>query len=210
MIENIHWLGHDTFRIENDKTIYTDPYELKGELPKADLILITHDHFDHLSPKDVAKVAKEDTVIVTIAAAAQKLKGDVRVVKPGESLTVQGIPIETVPAYNVNKFRSPGQPFHPKGSGHVGFIFTVGGQRIYHAGDTDVIPEMDDIQADIALLPVGGTYTMTADEAAQAANTIQPKLAIPMHHSAIVGSVKDAQRFRDLCSMEVIILSQEG
>jgi L-ascorbate metabolism protein UlaG (beta-lactamase superfamily) len=210
MIENIHWLGHDTFRIENDKTIYTDPYELKGELPKADLILITHDHFDHLSPKDVAKVAKEDTVIVTIAAAAQKLKGDVRVVKPGESLVVQGIPIETVPAYNVNKFRSPGQPFHPKGSGHVGFIFTVGGQRIYHAGDTDVIPEMDDIQADIALLPVGGTYTMTADEAAQAANTIQPKLAIPMHHSAIVGSVKDAQRFRDLCSMEVIILSQEG
>ncbi len=210
MIENIHWLGHDTFRIENDKTIYTDPYELKGELPKADLILITHDHFDHLSPKDVAKVAKEDTVIVTIAAAAQKLKGDVRVVKPGESLTVLGIPIETVPAYNVNKFRSPGQPFHPKGSGHVGFIFTVGGQRIYHAGDTDVIPEMDDIQADIALLPVGGTYTMTADEAAQAANTIQPKLAIPMHHSAIVGSVKDAQRFRDLCSMEVIILSQEG
>lgn len=210
MIENIHWLGHDTFRIENDKTIYTDPYELKGELPKADLILITHDHFDHLSPKDVAKVAKEDTVIVTIAAAAQKLKGDVRVVKPGESLVVQGIPIETVPAYNVNKFRSPGVPFHPKEAGHVGFIFTVGGQRIYHAGDTDVIPEMDDIQADIALLPVGGTYTMTADEAAQAANTIQPKLAIPMHHSAIVGSVKDAQRFRDLCSMEVIILSQEG
>jgi L-ascorbate metabolism protein UlaG (beta-lactamase superfamily) len=210
MIENIHWLGHDTFRIENDKTIYTDPYELKGELPKADLILITHDHFDHLSPKDVAKVAKEDTVIVTIAAAAQKLKGDVRVVKPGESLVVQGIPIETVPAYNVNKFRSPGVPFHPKEAGHVGFIVTVAGRRIYHAGDTDVIPEMDDIQADVALLPVGGTYTMTADEAAQAANTIQPKLAIPMHHSAIVGSVKDAQRFRDLCSMEVIILSQEG
>ena len=210
MIENIHWLGHDTFRIENDKIIYTDPIKLKGKPPKADLILITHDHFDHCSPEDVAKLVKDDTVIVTIAAAAQMLKGDVRVVKPGESLVVQGIPIETVPAYNVNKFRSPGVPFHPKESGHVGFIVTVAGRRIYHAGDTDVIPEMDDIQADIALLPVGGTYTMTADEAAQAANTIQPKVAIPMHHSAIVGSVKDAQRFRDLCSMEVIILSQEG
>ncbi len=210
MIENIHWLGHDTFRIENDKTIYTDPYELQGELPKADLILITHDHFDHYSPDDVAKIAKDDTVIVTIAAVAQKLKGDVRVVKPGDSITVLGIPIEAVSAYNVSKFRSPGVPFHPKESGHVGFILTVGGLRIYHAGDTDVIPEMDDIEADIALLPVGGTYTMTADEAAQAANRIRPKVAIPMHHSAIVGSIKDAERFRDLCEMEVVILSQEG
>lgn len=209
MIENIHWLGHACFRIEDDKTIYTDPYQLKGTTPKADLILITHDHFDHCSPDDVAKVAKDDTVIVTIAAAAQKLKGDVRVIKPGDSITVLGIPIEAVPAYNVNKFRSPGQPFHPKESGHVGFIFTVGGQRIYHAGDTDVIPEMKDIQADIALLPVGGTYTMTADEAAQAANIIRPKVAIPMHHSAIVGSIKDAERFKELCETEVVILPQE-
>jgi L-ascorbate metabolism protein UlaG (beta-lactamase superfamily) len=210
MIENIHWLGHAGFRIEDDKTIYIDPYQLKGKPPKADLILITHDHFDHFSPDDVAKVAKDDTVIVTIAAVAQKLKGDVRVVKPGDSLTVLDIPIEAVPAYNVNKFRSPGEPFHPKESGHVGFILTVGGLRIYHTGDTDVISEMDDIEADIALLPVGGTYTMTADEAAQAANRIKPKVAIPMHHSAIVGSVKDAQRFCDLCQMEVIILSQES
>ncbi len=209
MIENIHWLGHDTFRIENDKTIYIDPYELKGKPPEADLILITHDHHDHCSPDDVARVAKDDTVIVTVAAAARRLKGDVRVVKPGESLVVHGILIETVPAYNVNKFRSPGVPFHPQESGHVGFILTVGGVRIYHAGDTDVIPEMDDIEADIALLPVGGTYTMTADEAAQAANRIKPKVAIPMHHGAIVGSVRDAQRFRDLCQMEVVILSQE-
>ena len=210
MIENIHWLGHDTFRIENDKTVYLDPIKLKGKLPKADLILITHDHHDHCSPHDVAKLAKDDTVIVTIAAAAQKLKGDVRLVKPGESLVVQGIPIETVPAYNVNKFRSPGVPFHPKESGHVGFIITVGELRIYHAGDTDVIPEMDDIQADVALLPVGGTYTMTADEAAEAANRIKPKVAIPMHWGTSVGSDRDAQRFRDLCGVEVVILSQEG
>ncbi|MFV2045081.1 MAG: MBL fold metallo-hydrolase, partial [Anaerolineales bacterium] len=201
MIENIHWLGHDTFRIENDKTIYIDPIKLKGRPPKADLILITHDHFDHCSPDDVAKLAKNDTVIVTIAAAAQKLKGDVRVVKPGESLVVQGIPIETVPAYNVSKFRIPGVPFHPQESGHVGFILTVGGVRIYHAGDTDVIPEMDDIETDVALLPAAGTYTMTADEAAQAANRIKPKVAIPMHYGTIVGSVRDAQRFRDLCEV---------
>ncbi|MGA9351017.1 MAG: MBL fold metallo-hydrolase [Anaerolineae bacterium] len=210
MIENIHWLGHDTFRIENDKIIYIDPYELKGKPPKADLILITHDHSDHCSPDDVAKIAQDDTVIVTIAAAARRLKGDVRVVKPDESLVVQGVPIETVSAYNVNKFRSPGVPFHPKESGHVGFIITVGGKRIYHAGDTDVIPEMDDIEADIALVPVGGTYTTTADEAAQAANRIKPKVAIPMHYGAIVGSDMDAQLFRDLCDMEVVILSQEG
>ena len=210
MIENIHWLGHASFRIENDKTVYIDPIKLEGRPPKADLILITHDHFDHCSPDDVARVAKDDTVIVTIAAAAQNLKGDVRVVKPGESLTVLGIPIEAVPAYNVNKFRSPGVPFHPQESGHVGFIFTVGGQRIYHAGDTDVIPEMDDVEADIALLPAGGTYTMTADEAAQAANRIQPQVAIPMHWGTIVGSKRDAERFSDLCQMEVVILSRAG
>jgi len=146
--------------------------------------------------------------VVTIAAAAKKLKGDVRTVKPGESLAVKGVPIETVPAYNVNK------PFHPKAAGHVGFIVTAGGQRIYHAGDTDLIPEMKDIKTDIALLPVSGTYVMTADEAAQAVDRIKPKVAIPMHYGAgVAGTKKDAERFRDLCSMkgmEVVILPQEG
>ena len=203
MIENIHWLGHASFRIDAEKTIYIDPWKLAKGARKADLILITHDHYDHCSPEDVAKIAKDDTVVVTIAAAAPKLKGDVRIVKPGDSLTVAGIPIEAVPAYNV------GKQFHPKEAGHVGFIVTVGGQRIYHAGDTDVIPEMDDIQADIALLPVGGTYTMTAEEAAQAANKIKPKVAVPMHYGTIVGSIEDAHRFRDLCQVEVSILPQE-
>lgn len=203
MIENIHWLGHSSFRIEDEKSVYIDPWRLKGSPPKADLILITHDHHDHCSPDDVAKIAKKDTVIVTIAAVARRLKGDVRIVRAGDSLTAAGIPIEVVPAYNVDK------PNHPKSAGHVGFIITMGGQRIYHAGDTDLIPEMDDIQAEIALLPVGGTFTMNAEEAAQAAKKIKPQVAIPIHYGTTVGSIKDAQRFHELCETEVVIPPKE-
>jgi L-ascorbate metabolism protein UlaG (beta-lactamase superfamily) len=206
MVENIHWLGHDGFRVDGKTTIYVDPWNLSVGAPKADLILITHDHHDHCSPDDVAKISKEDTAIVTIAAAARQLKGDVRVVKAGDSLTVGDISIEVVPAYNVNK------PFHPQSVGHVGFIFTVGDKRIYHAGDTDVIPEMDNFQVDIALLPVSGKYVMTADEAVQAAQKIKPQVAIPMHYGAgVAGTIKDAKRFRDLLlgKIEVVILPQE-
>lgn len=206
MIENIHWLGHDSFRVDGKATIYLDPWNLSVEAPKADLILITHDHHDHCSPDDVAKISKEDTVIVTIAAAAHKLKGDVRIVKAGDSLTVGDTSIEVVPAYNVKKH------FHPKSAGHVGFVLTVGDKRIYHAGDTDVIPEMDSIQTDIALLPVSGKYVMTADEAVQAAQKIRPQAAIPMHYGAgVAGTIKDAERFRDQLQgkVKVIILPQE-
>jgi len=203
MVENIHWLGHDSFRIDGPATIYVDPWQLPAGVPQADLVLVTHDHYDHCSPEDVAKISKADTVIVTIAAAAKKLKGDVRVVKPGDSLTVKSIPIEVVPAYNVNK------KFHPRDAGHVGFIITVDGQRIYHAGDTDFIPEMKDFKVDIALLPVSGTYVMTADEAANAAKAINPKVAIPMHYGEIVGSREDAERFRELYGGEVVILPLE-
>jgi len=206
MVQNIHWLGHDSFRIDGKATIYVDPWNLSAGAPKADLILITHDHYDHCSPDDVARISKEGTVIVTIAAAARQLKGDVRVVRAGDSLTVGDTSIEVVPAYNVNKH------FHPQSAGHVGFIFTMGDQRIYHAGDTDLIPEMDSIQADIALLPVSGKYVMTADEAVQAAQKIKPQVAIPMHYGAgVAGSIKDAKRFRDRLQgkVEVVILPQE-
>jgi len=203
MVKNIHWLGHDSFRIAGPVTIYVDPWQLPAGSPQADLILVTHDHYDHCSPKDVTRISKADTVIVTIAAAAKKFKGDVRVVKPGDSLTVKGIPIEVVPAYNVNK------KFHPRDAGHVGFIFTVEGQRIYHAGDTDFIPEMKDFKVDIALLPVSGTYVMTADEAASAAKAINPQVAIPMHYGEIVGSREDAERFQKLYEGEVVILPLE-
>jgi len=210
MLEQIHWLGHDTFRIDGPPTIYFDPYKLGRGNPKADVILITHDHHDHCSPEDVARIQGEDTVIVTVAAAAAKLKGDIQIVKPGDRVTVKGIEVEAVPAYNVNKFRSPGVPFHPKGSGYVGFIVTLDGQRIYHAGDTDHIPEMADLgEIDIALLPVSGIYVMTADEAAEAARTIDPKLAIPMHVGKGIGGLEDAESFKEKAPVEVVILEME-
>ena len=206
MVSNIHWLGHDSFRIKGDGlVIYIDPWQIEDG-PKADLILITHDHRDHCSPADVAKVQKEDSVIVTVAAAAAKLSGQIQVVKPGDELRVKGIPISAVPAYNVNKFRSPGVPFHPRESGYVGFVVTVEGQRIYHAGDTDCIPEMGSINADIALLPVSGTYVMTADEAVEAAAIIKPQIAIPMHTGRGIGSLADAERFKEKASVPVEIL----
>jgi L-ascorbate metabolism protein UlaG (beta-lactamase superfamily) len=209
LVSNIHWLGHDSFRIEGDGiVIYIDPWQVSGG-PKADLILITHDHQDHCSPADVDKLKKQDTVIVTIADAAAKLSGSIRVVKPGDELTVEGIPISTVPAYNLNKFRSPGVPFHPREAGHVGFVFAVEGCRIYHAGDTDNIPEMAGIDVDVALLPVSGIYVMTADEAVGAAERIKPKVAIPMHVGRGIGSLTDTESFKEKASVPVEILPIE-
>lgn len=210
MIENIHWLGHDSFRIEGDgQVIYIDPYQLQGEPPKGDLILITHDHHDHCSPDDIAMVRKEGSVVVTIAAAASKLPEPVRVVGPGDSLTVNGIAIQAVPAYNVNKFRSPGNPFHPKEAKHVGYVVEVEGRRIYHTGDSDVIPEMESVETEVALLPVSGTYVMTAEEAVEAAALIQPKVAIPMHVGAGIGELGDAERFKEQASVPVEVLPLE-
>ena len=192
--KNITWLGHDGFLIKGDgKTIVIDPFQVK-ECEPADIILVTHQHYDHCSPEDVRKVQTASTVIITEADSAAKLSGDVRVVQPGDKLTVEGIPIEVVPSYNTNK------SFHPKQNGWLGFIVTVEGVRIYHAGDTDLIPEMASFDADIALLPVSGTYVMTAEEAVEAAKMIKPQVVIPMHYDAIVGSSEDAQRFSDALS----------
>ena len=202
---NIHWLGHDSFRIDGEGVvIYIDPYKLK-EGPKADLILITHDHSDHASMADVALIQKQDTIIVTIEAAAKKLSGQIKIVKPGEELTVKGIAVKTLPAYNLTKFRSPGVPFHPKDVGHVGYVITVKGVKIYHAGDSDFIPEMKGLKTDVALLPVSGTYVMTAEEAVEAAAAIQPKVAIPMHVGEGVGSLADAERFREKATVPVVV-----
>lgn len=205
MINDIHWLGHDTFKITGEKVIYTDPFKIKKK-DTADIILITHEHYDHCSPEDVKKIQGADTVIVTVKDCAGKLSGNVKTVKPGDKLTVNGIEIEAVPSYNTNK------QFHPKDKNWVGYIFTVKGERIYIAGDTDYIPEMKTFKGiGIALLPVSGTYVMTADEAVKAALDIKPKIAIPMHYNTIVGSEKDAQRFAEGLKgkIEVKTLKQE-
>jgi len=204
MVKDIHWLGHDTFRIEGEKVIYTDPFKIKKP-DKADIILITHEHFDHCSPEDVRKIQGRETVIVATPDCAGKLSGNIRIVKPGDRISVEGIEINAVPAYNTNK------QFHTKDKGWVGYIFAVKGRSIYLAGDTDHIPEMKTFRADIALLPVSGTYVMTAEEAVEAALDIRPKVAIPMHYGSIVGSKQDALKFSDALKgkIEVVIPQEE-
>ena len=208
----ITWLGHDGFLLKKDKTIYIDPYQISGG-PPADIVLITHDHFDHLSIEDLRKIVTEKTSIVAARNCEHELrmlgKGKVQHISPGETTSIDDVVVKAVPAYNVNKFREPGKVFHPKEYGGVGYVVTVGGVTIYHAGDTDHIPEMENLQPDIALLPVSGTYVMTAAEAAEAAKAIKPKIAIPMHYGAIVGTEKDAEEFKKLCGGETIILKKE-
>ena len=209
----ISWLGHDSFRIKNGKTIIIDPFKIRPIPEKADILLITHEHYDHLSIDDIKKVANENTTVVTIPAVKKELSNlkvkEVKAVKPGDKLRLGDISIEVVPAYNLNKVREPGKVFHPKEDGKAGYIIGIQGVRVYHAGDTDAIPEMKGLKADVALLPVSGTYVMTAEEAAQAAKMVEPKLAIPMHYGVIVGSEQDAQKFKQLATVQVQILKPE-
>ncbi len=204
MAENIFWLGHDSFRLKGEKVVYIDPWKLNADAEKADLILVTHDHHDHFSADDIAKISKSETVVVAPKVVADKLGGKPTVVKPGDKISAAGVAIEVVPAYNPNK------QFHPKSAGHVGYIVTLNGKRIYHSGDTDLIPEMATLKADIALLPVSGTYVMNATEAAEAAKAIKPGLAIPMHWGdpTVVGTRADAEEFKRLAGVPVEILEK--
>lgn len=198
ILKNLRWLGHDAFLLQaGGKSIYFDPFQLGPGLPPADLICISHEHYDHCSPADVLKIQQPSTLIVTEARAAAKLTGKVMTLAPGEHREVEGVTIETVPAYNTNK------RFHPQANRWLGFILTVDGVRVYHAGDTDYTPEMGKIRADLVLLPVSGTYVMTAEEAAQAALAIGPKIAVPMHYGSIVGASDDAARFAALLAGKV-------
>lgn len=204
-IKKIHWLGHDGIRIDGSTVVMIDPFKISALKP-ADLILITHEHFDHNSPEDIDKIRKSDSVILADANSAKKLKGNVKVVAPGDRLTLKGVEIEVGPAYNTNK------DFHPKAAGMLSFVFKLDGVRYYHAGDTDFIPEMKQLDVDVAFLPVSGTYVMTAEEAVQAAKAIKPKLAVPMHYGEIVGSNEDAMKFKKGLEgvIDVVILSKDA
>jgi L-ascorbate metabolism protein UlaG (beta-lactamase superfamily) len=209
----LSWLGHDGFRIENGKVVYIDPFKIEAGGPKADIVLVSHEHSDHCSPADLRKVITPATVIVAHSQSKNEVSKlnvkEIRIMKPGDKINVGDVAIEAVPAYNVNKYREPGRVFHPEEDGKLGYVVTIKGVRIYHAGDTDHIPEMKNIQTDIALLPVSGTYVMTAHEAAEAAATINLQIAIPMHYGAIVGGRIDAETFQKLAKCEVKLLEKD-
>jgi L-ascorbate metabolism protein UlaG (beta-lactamase superfamily) len=203
----VHWLGHDGFAIVGSKSIVIDPYRATG-IHKVDLILITHEHYDHLSPADIGRFSSESTKFVasrTCKKELSKLNVDAVYLPINSKTEISGISIETVPAYNLNKFKATGQVFHPKDGG-VGYVITLDGVRFYHAGDTDAIPEMGSIDVDVAFLPVSGTYVMTAEEAAEALKMLKTKYAIPMHIESIVGTLDDAKRFQRLAPKNVQVV----
>jgi L-ascorbate metabolism protein UlaG (beta-lactamase superfamily) len=210
LLEEVVWLGHSGFRINvGTATIYIDPYRIGADEPKADLILITHQHYDHFSIQDLERLRKDDTQVLAPPAVAERLDGNVHSLRAGEvfETDIHGVDVRAVPAYNTSKRDGEGRPFHPREAGCLGYELNVRGERIYHAGDTDVIPEMDwVVGADVALLPVSGVHVMTALEAAEAARRIQPTVAVPMHWGGHIGSEEDAQAFADAAPVDVVIM----
>ena len=204
MLDFITINEHSSIRIDEGKIIYSDPYNISGNPQDADIILITHSHFDHYSPEDIHKVMKPDTVIVCPSSMTEPngLGLNVKQVTTGESFEISGMKFEAVPAYNI------GKPFHPKSSGWLGYIIdsTVHG-RIYIAGDTDVTPDNKQIKCDIALVPAGGKFTADAVQAAELVNTIRPRYTVPIHYGTVAGVPSDGERFRKAVDrgIEVVI-----
>jgi L-ascorbate metabolism protein UlaG (beta-lactamase superfamily) len=211
LIDAVEWLGHSGFRIRAGRvTVYIDPYRVGDGAPPADLILVTHGHYDHFSRRDIEALSQKGTALIAPAAVAERVGGRVLSIAPGEVLEpdfAHGISIRGVAAYNTSKRDAEGNLFHPREAGWVGYDLNVRGERLYHAGDTDVIPEMDQVAGvDVALLPVSGTYVMTAEEAAEAARRIQPRVAVPMHWGDHLGTEADARRFSELTPVPVAIM----
>ena len=210
-LKGIEWLGHAGFRIRTRAgVVYIDPYRVE-DAPPADLILITHDHFDHFSRDDVLRLAGRRTTAIGPATVMEQLKGRTVSVLPGESVEIDELEVQALPAYNTNKLDSSGKPFHAREAGWLAFVLRDGARRIYHSGDTDVIPEMDQAAGvDVALLPVSGTYVMSPPEAAEAARRIDPGVAVPMHWGTVIGTREDAEAFaaeaRAHAKTEVVIL----
>ncbi|MGI9081717.1 MAG: MBL fold metallo-hydrolase [Thermoleophilaceae bacterium] len=212
LVDSVEWLGHSAFRIATrGATVYIDPYRVPDG-PKADLILVTHGHYDHYSPQDIERLSHEGTCLVAPATVAEHTRGRVTSIAPGEELeleSVSGVQVAAVAAYNTSKRDREGRLFHPREAGWVGFDLNVRGERVYHSGDTDVIPEMDSVVGvDVALLPVCGVYVMTAGEAAEAARRIQPRVAVPMHWGEHIGTRQDAEAFAEHAPVEVRVLER--
>ena len=211
MLENIEVLYHSSIRIIKNKVIYIDPFKIDKNYNDADIVFITHDHFDHYSEEDIDKVINENTTIIIPEELLTKIlrkginKNAVITVESNKEYMVQGIKFETIPAYNTNK------TFHPKENDWVGYIITLDGIRYYIAGDTDITEENRKVKCDVAFVPVGGTYTMDFKEAAQLINEIQPKIAVPIHYGSVVGTKQDATDFIKLLhpSIKGIILMQQ-
>ena len=203
MLENIEVLYHISIRINKEKTIYIDPFKIDRNYNDADIVFITHDHYDHYSEEDIDKVINENTTIIIPEELLTKLlkkginKNAIITVEPNEKYVVQGIKFETIPAYNTNK------TFHPKKNGWVGYIIIINGIRYYIAGDTDITEENKKVKCDVAFVPVGGTYTMDFKEAANLINEIKPKIAIPIHYGSVVGTEQDAIDFIRLLHPEI-------
>lgn len=203
MLENIEVLYHSSIRISKNKVIYIDPFKINKNYNDADIIFITHDHYDHYSEEDIDKVINENTTIIIPEELLTKLlkkginKNAIITVEPNEKYVVQGIKFETISAYNTNK------TFHPKENGWVGYIIIINGIRYYIAGDTDITEENKQVKCDVAFVPVGGTYTMDFKEAASLINEIKPKVAIPIHYGSIVGTEQDAIDFIRLLHPEI-------
>lgn len=195
MLENIEVPIHSSICIRDQKIIYIDPFKIENDFHDADMILITHSHYDHFSKEDIMKVRKDNTIFIfpkKMQKEAQTLNipsNQVFFVTPSEIIEIDKIKIETVPAYNI------ALPFHPKSKGWVGYIITIQNQRIYIAGDTDMNKENKQVKCDIALIPIGGTYTMNAKQAAKFVNILQPKTVIPIHYGSIVGKKDIVEEF---------------
>ncbi|MCD6471435.1 MBL fold metallo-hydrolase [bacterium] len=194
----IFWLGHASFKIKAvNKIIYIDPYNITED-EKADFILVTHEHFDHFDPKSIKAISDDKTIVIGPPTE--------RKIKTGETLTFDNIKIEAVEAYNVEK------SFHPRGLG-VGYLIEIDKKTIYHAGDTDFIPEMKNLagKIDVALLPIGGTYTMDIKDAVEAVKTIKPKYVIPMHYGTLKETMADPEEFKKLVNgfSQVKILNKQ-
>ncbi|NLF31674.1 MAG: MBL fold metallo-hydrolase [Planctomycetes bacterium] len=200
MAVELTWLSHASFRLAaGGRVVYIDPWKIEGAPHDADLVIVSHEHYDHLSPDDIAKVSRADTEILASTAAVARL-GRGHAASPNQTVTLAGIEVRTLPAYN------PAKRFHPLSAGGLGVVIALGGLRIYYAGDTDLIEEMGRLEhIDVALLPVGGTYTMNAAEAAQAARRITPAVAIPYHFGDIVGTLADAEAFANAgCPVKIL------